>query len=148
MIEPALLNNTLWDERDLTNSSSERIIFPESTVLTDHILQLTNRILRTLRFYPENIKRNLGIMKGLNMAEAVMINLTRKGVSRQRSHELLRTCAMRAKEGGKTLLEELLEEDEIAEHFTRDELEEIIKPENYIGTAVEKVEAVVEKLRE
>lgn len=147
MIEPALLNNTLWDERDLTNSSSERIIFPESTVLTDHILRLTNRILGNLNFYPENIKRNLEIMNGLNMAEAVMINLTRKGVSRQSSHELMRTCAMRAKEEGRTLLDALMEEDEINKHFTGDELEEIMKPENYIGTAVEKVEAVVKKLR-
>jgi adenylosuccinate lyase len=92
MVEPELLNNTLWDERDLTNSSSERIIFPETCVLTDHILKLTVGIITNLRFYPENIKRNLNLLNGLNMGEAVMIELAKRGVGRQEAHELVRVC--------------------------------------------------------
>ena len=64
MVEPELLNNTLWNERDLTNSSSERVIFPETCVLTDHILKLAEGITANLRFFPENIKRNLELMGG------------------------------------------------------------------------------------
>ncbi|MDP3103195.1 MAG: adenylosuccinate lyase, partial [Candidatus Methanoperedens sp.] len=62
MVEPELLNNTLWDERDLTNSSCERIVFPESCVLTDHVIRLTTTIIQNLRIYPENIKKNLALL--------------------------------------------------------------------------------------
>jgi adenylosuccinate lyase len=91
MVEPELLNNTLWDERDLTNSSSERVIFPETCVLTDHILKLAEGIIANLRFFPENIRRNLELMGGLNMGEAVMIELAKRGVGRQEAHEQLRS---------------------------------------------------------
>jgi len=84
MVEPELLNNTLWDERDLTNSSFERVIFPETCVLTDHILKLAEGIIANLRFFLENSKRNLDLMCGLNMGEAVMIELAKRGVGRRR----------------------------------------------------------------
>ncbi|MFQ6119062.1 MAG: adenylosuccinate lyase, partial [Methanosarcinales archaeon] len=61
-VEAALLNNTLWDERDLTNSSCERILFPETCVLTDHLIKLTTDIIKNLKFYTENIKRNLELL--------------------------------------------------------------------------------------
>jgi len=77
MVEPELLNNTLWDVRDLTNSSCERVSFPETCVLTDHILKLAEGIIANLRFFPENIRRNLELMGGLNMGEAVMIELAK-----------------------------------------------------------------------
>ena len=79
MVEPELRNNTLWDERDLTNSSCERIVFPESCVLTDHVIRLTTTIIQNLRFYPENIRKNLNLLNGLNMGEAIMIELSKKG---------------------------------------------------------------------
>jgi adenylosuccinate lyase len=75
MVEPELMNNTLWDERDLTNSSCERVVFPEACVLTDHIINLAINVIENLRFYPVNIRRNLELLHGLNMGEAVMIEL-------------------------------------------------------------------------
>lgn len=147
MVEPELLNNTLWDERDLTNSSSERIIFPETCVLTDHILKLTADIIVNLRFYPENIKRNLDLMKGLNMGEAVMIELAKRGVGRQEAHETVRTCAMEARESGKHMKDVLKSKSEVTRYIGPDELEALMDPEKYIGTAVEQVEAVVARLR-
>jgi adenylosuccinate lyase len=147
MVEPELLNNTLWDERDLTNSSSERIIFPETCVLTDHILKLTEGIITNLRFYPENIKRNLNLLNGLNMGEAVMIELAKRGVGRQEAHEIVRVCAMEAHETGRHMKDVLMSKVEVTEYISPGEIEAIMDPEKYIGTAVEQVEAVVERIR-
>ncbi len=147
MVEPELLNNTLWDERDLTNSSCERVVFPETCVLMDHILKLAEGIITNLRFYPENIKRNLELMGGLNMGEAVMIELARRGVGRQEAHEIVRTSAMEARESGRHMKEVLMSRPEVTGFISAGEIEGVMDPEGYIGTAVEQVEAVVERLR-
>ncbi len=147
MVEPELLNNTLWDERDLTNSSCERVVFPETCVLTDHILKLAEGIIANLRFFPENIKRNLELMRGLNMGEAVMIELAKRGVGRQEAHEIVRTSAMEARESGRHMKEVLVSRPEVTEFISAEEIEGVMDPEGYIGTAVEQVEAVVKRLR-
>ncbi len=147
MVEPELLNNTLWDERDLTNSSSERVIFPETCVLTDHILKLAEGIIANLRFFPENIRRNLELMGGLNMGEAVMIELAKRGVGRQEAHEIVRTSAMEARESGRHMKDVLMSRPEVTEFISAEEIEGVMDPEGYIGTAAEQVEAVVERLR-
>jgi len=144
---PSLENNTLWDERDLTNSSSERIIFPETTILTDHIITLSIDVLSNLEFNEERIKQNLNLMRGLNMSEAVMIQLTKK-VGRQRAHEIIRTATMDAYARGDALLDTLLKEPLIVQYFSKDQLEWMILPENYIGTAIEQVERVLTLLRQ
>jgi adenylosuccinate lyase len=148
MVEPELLNNTLWDERDLTNSSCERIVFPEACVLTDHILKLGINVIENLRFYPENIRRNLELLRGLNMGEAVMIELAKRGVGRQEAHELVRTSAMKAHDTGQHFKNVLLETPEIAKYLTAEDIENLVNPYKYIGTAVEQVEVLVVKLRE
>ncbi|MBC2763152.1 MAG: adenylosuccinate lyase [ANME-2 cluster archaeon] len=147
MVEPELLNNTLWDERDLTNSSCERVIFPETCVLTDHILKLAEGIIANLRFFPENIKRNLELLGGLNMREAVTIELAKRGVGRQEAHEIVRTSAMEARESGRHMKEVLMSRPEVTEFISAGEIEGVMDPEGYIGTAVEQVEAVVVRLR-
>lgn len=148
MVEPELLNNTLWDERDLTNSSSERIVFPEACVLTDHILKLGINVIENLKFYPENIRRNLELLRGLNMGEAVMIELAKRGVGRQEAHELIRTAAMKAHDTGQHFKTVLLETPDIARYLTATDIENLVNPDKYIGTAVEQVEVLVAKLRE
>ena len=144
---PSLENNTLWDERDLTNSSSERIIFPETTILADHILTLAIDVLSNLEFNEERIKQNLSLMRGLNMSEAVMIQLTKK-VGRLRAHEIIRTATMDAYARGDALSDTLLKEPLFVKYFSKDQLEWMILPEHYIGTAVEQVERVVTLLRQ
>lgn len=147
MVEPELLNNTLWDERDLTNSSSERIIFPEVCVLTDHILKLINSIITNLRFYPEKIKQNLNLMYGLNMGEAVMIELAKKNVGRQQAHEIVRTSAMEARETGRHMKDVLISRPEVTRYLDQEDIEHIMDPGQYIGTAVTQVEMLVEQLK-
>jgi adenylosuccinate lyase len=147
MVEPELLNNTLWDERDLTNSSCERIVFPEACVLTDHIIKLGIGVIENLRFYPENIRRNLDLLRGLNMGEAVMIELAKRGVGRQEAHELVRSSAMEAHESGKHFKEVLMANPDVANYLSEDDIVNLVDPDRYIGTAVEQVEMLVEKLK-
>ncbi|WP_367343667.1 adenylosuccinate lyase [Methanomethylovorans sp.] len=147
MVEPELLNNTLWDERDLTNSSCERIVFPEACVLTDHIIKLGIGVIEDLRFYPENIRRNLNLLRGLNMGEAVMIELAKRGVGRQEAHEIVRSSAMEAHDTGKHFKEVLLSKPDVANYLTEEDINNLVDPDRYIGTAVEQVEAVIEKLK-
>ncbi len=147
MVEPELLNNTLWDERDLTNSSCERVVFPEACVLTDHIIRLTTGIIQNLRFYPENIRKNLALLNGLNMGEAVMMELSRKGVGRQEAHELVRQCAMLARDEGIHMEDALLRNEIVSRYMTEEEITRIMNPDNYTGTAVEQVDALAAKLK-
>ncbi len=147
MVEPELLNNTLWDERDLTNSSCERVVFPEACILTDHIIKLAIGVIENLRFYPVNIRRNLDLLRGLNMGEAVMIELAKRGVGRQEAHELVRSSAMEAHESGRHFKDVLLANPDVAKYLSEDDIVSLVDPDRYIGTAVEQVEAVVEKLK-
>ncbi|MDD1672326.1 MAG: adenylosuccinate lyase, partial [Methanomicrobiales archaeon] len=145
-IEPALQNNTLWDERDLTNSSVERVILPEVSILTDHVLGVMIRVLSGLTINKKNVRKNLELLHGINMAEAVMIELTRRGMSRQDAHERVRIASMQAFEEGRHLADVLVTDHAIAAHCTRDELVTLLDPDQYIGTAVQQVEAVIRKL--
>ncbi len=144
-VEPALENNVLWDERDLTNSSCERVIIPEASILLDHMLKKTAGIISGLTFYPENIERNLNILKGVQMSEAVMIALANRGFGRQKAHEIVRSASMKAFERNMPFKQALMEDEEISKRLTPAEMDEITSPGRYIGTAVEQVEEVLRK---
>ena len=143
---PALLNNPLWHERDLTNSSVERVILPESFVLLDEMLRVTIRVLKGLEFFPENVERNLYLTKNLIMAEPLMLKLTERGMGRQEAHELVRQLAMRAFREEKDFLEVVKETGEVREYLAESDLDSL-RPENYIGMAPEIVDMVLEKVR-
>lgn len=145
-VEPALQNNTLWDERDLTNSSCERVLFPEATILTDHIIRLMTTVLEGLTLREENIRRNLHILHGINMAESVMIRLAEKGMDRQQAHEFVREASMEALARGKPLDEILAANTSVTACLSRNEIRDLLDPEKYIGTAVEQVERLEKRL--
>jgi adenylosuccinate lyase len=145
-VEPALLNNTLWDERDLTNSSCERVIFPEASILTDHILLVMIRVIEGLNIREDNIRRNLMLLQGVNMAESVMIALTRKGMDRQEAHEIVRVASMEALEKKRPLSLILGKHAAVAGLLSPDEIVSLLEPDNYIGTAEWQVERLIEKL--
>ncbi len=145
---PSLETIALEHERDLTNSSIERITIPEGFILTDYILRQMNSIIRGLEFDYEKITRNLHLSLGLPMTERVMIELVRKGMGRQEAHEMLRRLAMRCLRERRSLREAIIEDEAASSLIGREELEEWLDPEGYIGTAVEQVERVTRALRE
>jgi adenylosuccinate lyase len=142
-VTPSLENNPLWHERDLTNSSCERIIFPESCILTDYILHLSIKLFQNLVFYPENIERNLNITHGLIMAERVMSELIRHGTGRQTAYNLVRNCSVEANQTGKGLKEIISDNGEIRKYLSIGEIAEIMDPHTYLGSAIEIVKNVL-----
>ncbi len=142
---PALLNNPLWHERDLTNSSVERVILPESFILLDEMLRKIITVLKGLEIFPENINRNLRLTNNLIMAEPLMLKLTEKGMGRQEAHELVRQLAMKAFEEKKDLLVLAKSSNVIMHYLTEEDLNEL-DPSNYIGLSVEIVDMVLRSL--
>ncbi|WP_297093282.1 adenylosuccinate lyase [Thermococcus sp.] len=144
---PALLNNPLWHERDLTNSSVERVILPESFVLLDEMLKSIKKVLAGLEFFPENIKRNLYMTNNLIMAEPLMLKLTERGMGRQEAHELVRRLAMRAFRENRDLMT-LARENGDVKKFLSDGDFESLKPEKYVGMAPRIVDNVIAWIEE
>jgi adenylosuccinate lyase len=147
-VGPSLETIALEHERDLSNSSLERITIPEGFILTDYILRQMTSILEGLVFDHENIRRNLNLSLGLCLTERVMIELVGKGMGRQPAHEMMRRLAMRCWDEKRSLRNVMLEDEEASEIVTETDLDDWLRPENYIGTAVEQVDLVVGKLRE
>ena len=145
-VEPALQNNTLWDERDLTNSSCERVLFPEASILTDHCLRLMATVLEGLVINRAAIRRNLAFLHGINMAESVMIELTRRGMNRQDSHERIRMASMQALVEEQPLADVLGRDPEVLRYCSRADIAALLNPDSYIGTSVSQVDRVVAKL--
>ncbi len=139
----ALENIPLEHERDLTNSSAERAIIGESFILTDEILKTMKKIINNLVFHPENIKRNLYLSGGLNMAEAVMLRLVEKGMGRQEAHELLRKLSSQAVSKNLSFESVLLRSETVKKHLSDKEIKDALKPENYIGSSINQVENVL-----
>jgi len=139
-------NAIQWHERDLCNSSSERFWIPHCFILTDWIIFQMNKVFSNLRVFPERMKENIERSKGIPMAESVMILLVKKGLARDKAHELVRRCAIKAQVENISLLDVLKKEKEINKLVSEDELKKSLDPESYIGRAEEIVDEVVKKL--
>jgi len=142
---PTFENNVLWHERDLCNSSGERIILPHACVLIDDIIVKMTNVFDHLAVYPENMKKNLESSKGLIMGESVMMALTKKGVGRQVAHEAVRQAAMKAVENDLNFTDTLSHDDTISQALSEQELREALNPKNYTGSAPEIVERIIKK---
>ncbi|MFO1461378.1 MAG: adenylosuccinate lyase [Verrucomicrobiota bacterium] len=125
----ALENVALWHERDISHSSVERIIFPDSCTLLDYMFGLLVRLMDGLRVYPENMKKNLGLSLGMWNSQTVLLALIRKGLTRERAYELVQRNAMKTwevKHAGRDdadFLEMLRADPEVASQFAPGELE-------------------------
>ena len=140
-------NIGLEDERDLTNSANERIIFAENFILLDYMLHQLAQILEGEEFNLQAIQRNLDFTHGAFLAERIMVDMVNKGIGRQDGHEILRKAAIKARELNLPMKDILIGDISIKDKFTEDELDELLKPENYIGTAVSQVENLIEILK-
>jgi adenylosuccinate lyase len=143
----ALETIALEHERDISNSSLERINIPEGFILTDYILRQLTSIMDGLEFDHKNIRRNIDLTLGLINTEKVMIELVEKGVGRQEAHELLRRLAMKCWNEKRRLRDVMLEDDEARKMITAEELDDWLNPENYLGTSVEQVERALKALK-
>jgi len=145
LVVPALENVVTWHERDLTQSSAERFIIPEACILVDYMLFLMTNIVANLRVDEERMLKNIEITQGRVMSEAVMIALTRKGVSRQKAHELLRKLTIKSEIEKRPFKETLLEDKVVRSKLSEKEIDDALNIKNYLGTALKQVESMVER---
>ena len=127
----ALENVALWHERDISHSSVERVIFPDSCTLLDYMLVTLANLVEGLIVYPENMERNLALSLGMWNSQTVLLALIRKGLSREAAYELVQQNAMKtwqAKHAGRNdadFLVQLKNDPEVAKHFKKGELEKL-----------------------
>ncbi len=120
----ALENIPLWHERDISHSSVERIILPDCFILTDYLLHTFQRLLDNLVVYPENMRKNLEKSRGLVFSERILLELIKKGLTREEAYALVQRCAMKTWEDESLSFLEVLKKDpSIREHFSPEELE-------------------------
>jgi adenylosuccinate lyase len=127
----ALENVALWHERDISHSSVERIIFPDSCTLLDYMLVTLGKLTEGLIVYPENMARNLGLSLGMWNSQTILLALIRKGLTRERAYELVQRNAMltwQSKHAGETdadFKKQLLADPEVAEFLSKTELDKL-----------------------
>ena len=148
LVIPALENIPTWHERDLTQSSSERFIIPEACILTDYMLHLMIGIISGMEVDEDRMLKNLKLTRGLIMSEAVMLALVRKGMGRQEAHELMRKLAIKSRSEGTEFRKVLMEDETVRRFLTEREIDSVLDPRRYLGTAVEQVEKAILKTME
>jgi adenylosuccinate lyase len=142
---PSLEDMVTWHERDLTQSSAERFILPESNILLDYILSLMCNIVANLRVDSERMLVNLSLTRGRAMSESVMMALAKKGVNRQEAHEMLRKLTIQSALDKKDFKQVLLEDKLVSNNLTEKEIDHALNPKNYLGTAVKQAERFAKK---
>jgi len=125
-------NIALWHERDISHSSTERIILPDSCLVVDYILSLFTSIMQGLQVYPQRMKRNIALTKGLVFSQRVMLALINKGLSRQKAYELVQRSAMKAWKGNKSFLSMLKADPELTAILSDKELEQNFDEQYYL----------------
>ncbi|HLC00795.1 MAG TPA: adenylosuccinate lyase [Candidatus Bathyarchaeia archaeon] len=140
LVVPALEDVVTWHERDLTQSSAERFIFPEACILVDYLLELMTSIISNLRVDEKRMLENINLTQGRTMSEAVMMALTKKGVNRQEAHELLRKLAIKSEVEKRSFKQVLLQDEFVSAKLSKKEIEFALNPKNYLGTAVKQAE--------
>jgi len=143
---PTFENAVQWHERDLCNSAGERFILPHSLILTDWIIFQTNDVFKNLKVFPERMKKNMEISKGLPMAESLMTKLIEKGFGRDDAHSLMRKLSMKAIEQNKSLKEVFIQENKKLKLLKSNEIDEALDPKNYLGVSKQIVERAIKKL--
>jgi adenylosuccinate lyase len=131
----AMENVALWHERDISHSSVERVIFPDSCTLLNYMFSLLQKMMEGLNVYPKNMKKNLGISLGMWNSQTVLLALIRKGLTREDAYALVQRNAMETwavKHAGRDdadFLEQLMADPDVSRHFKEAELKSLCSVE-------------------
>lgn len=129
----ALEDVALWHERDISHSSVERIIIPDSCIALDYMLDLMIKLITNLIIYPENMLKNLNLTRGLIYSQTVLLKLVTKGISREEAYKLVQDCAMKVWQNHSlNLKDELLKSEKIKELLSESEITEIFESKNML----------------
>jgi len=125
-------NIALWHERDISHSSTERIILPDSCLVLDYILSIFTSIMRGLTVYSENMRRNLELTQGLIFSQRVLLALIEKGLSREEAYKMVQDNAMKAWQEKRSFWALLVADDQITAYLSKNELESLFDYSYYL----------------
>ncbi|MFB2834286.1 adenylosuccinate lyase [Floridanema evergladense] len=129
----ALENVALWHERDISHSSVERMILPDSCTLTDFMLVETTDLVKHLLVYPENMARNMNVYGGVVFSQRVMLTLVEKGMSREEAYAIVQSCAHQAWNKPEGNFRELISSDpRVTERLSKEQIEECFDPQRHL----------------
>ncbi|MEJ2071465.1 MAG: adenylosuccinate lyase, partial [Syntrophobacterales bacterium] len=128
----ALENVALWHERDISHSSAERVIIPDSNILLDFMIHRLKGVLTNLVVYPENLAANLADSRGLVFSQSLLLALVHKGLSRDEAYRLTQRAAMQVWEQGGTFPERVLADPDIGKIISQAELEKIFDLKHHL----------------
>jgi len=128
----AMENVNLWNERDISHSSAERIIIPDSNILIDYMLQKFTNLITNLNIYPEHMKQNLEKTKGLIFSQKIMLELTKRGLSREEAYKIVQNISMQVWQSQADFKALLLENAEVGQYLTKSEIEECFDYQTYL----------------
>ena len=132
-LQAALENIPLWNERDISHSSVERMVLPSSFILTDHILRRSSTVLENLIVYPDRMRENLESMKGLVFSGQVLLELAKKGLSREEAYQVVQQNSMKVWKGQGTLRKLLGTDNEVSKRLSIDDIIQNFGNRNHIG---------------
>jgi adenylosuccinate lyase len=123
---PAMENIALWHERDISHSSVERVVMPDSAIALDYILELTKKVLSGLVVYPDRMKKNMDLSKGLYVSSKVLVALVEKGLSRDEAYDIVQRNAMKAWDTeGLMFKDALLSDPDVTSRLSKEEIDKI-----------------------
>ena len=125
-------NIALWHERDISNSAPERIILPDSCLVIDYCLGLFTSVVTGLQIYPQRMKKNIDLTKGVIFSQRVMLALIDRGLSRQEAYQLVQRNAMASWKGNKRFLSLLKADPEVTARLPVEELESLFDVQYYL----------------
>lgn len=127
-------NIALWHERDISHSSVERMIIPDSTMLVYYMLVQAIELIKNLRVYPENMRKNLELTRGLIFSQSVLLALTEKGVSREEAYTLVQRNALEVWDNPALhFVEQIKKDSDIRRFLSDEEIERICRVENKLS---------------
>jgi adenylosuccinate lyase len=121
----ALENVALWHERDISHSSAERIILPDSCILLDYMLAKLRDVVEKLQVYPDRMAENLALTKGLYFSQSILLALTSAGAERKNAYEAVQRAAMKTWKGEGTFAENAKLEPEIVARLSPEEIDRL-----------------------
>jgi adenylosuccinate lyase len=121
----AMENVALWHERDISHSSVERVICPDSTITLHYMLHLTIGMMDKLLVYPDAMKKNMDITAGLHFSQTILLALAKRGLSREESYAMVQRNAMKTWEDRKHFPDRLKEDEELLKHLSAEEIDEL-----------------------
>jgi len=138
----ALENIPLWHERDISHSSAERVIFPDSFIITDYLLSETSSLVKNWNAHPDRMEKNIYLTKGLVFSQRVMLALTKKDISREQAYQLVQKSSLEAWNEGLDFKDLILQDPEISSILSEEEIADCFTLDPYL----EKIDYIFDRV--